>query len=88
MSLNSELPAMIVKLHVTVSRCSLHVETKLVRNLETNRNVHLICSSTCEQWVVKLILLPSRIRVAAGLPYSSAKAPAGYASKNSNNRKK
>ena len=49
MPLNPEFPAMIVKLHVTVSRSSLHVETKLVRNLETNRNVHLICSSTCEQ---------------------------------------
>ena len=88
MSLNPEFPAMIVKLHVTVSRCSLDVETKLVGNLETNRNVYFICSSTCQQWVVKLVLLPPWIRVEAGLLYSSAKAPAGYPSKNSSNRKK
>ena len=49
MSLNPELPAMIVKLQVTVSRCFLDVGTKLVLNLETNRNVYFICSSTCEQ---------------------------------------
>ena len=36
MSLNPELPAMIVKLHVTVSRCYLDVGMKLVRNLEAN----------------------------------------------------
>ena len=55
MSLNPERPAMTIKLHISVSRCSLDVGTKLVRNLETNRNVYLICSSACEQWVVSCL---------------------------------